>query len=148
MKTKCILGISDQITKLATALYWLLFKMKQSSNTLYHTYPLDITKRTIEFACSWPSHVNPSAAGQMFHLSPVPDPSSRARSFFTSVQLFGPIETSVEPADGLLAIISSDQVLLLRIEALATHMGLQAIDLRAEMAALATPMGATKPNIR
>ena len=84
----------------------------------------------------------------MFHLSPCPEPISRAHAFFKQLKLFGPLDSSHEPAEGLLAIISSDQVLLLRIEALACHFEVQHGDLRAVMAELATPLGATKPNIR
>ena len=79
---------------------------------------------------------------------PCAEPGLRARTFFNSIRLFGPIDSSHQPAEGLLAIISSDQVLLLRIEVLALHVGIAHCDFRAEMAKRATPLGVTKPNIR
>ena len=111
-------------------------------------YPLDTSKRVIEFTCSWPSESKSDEFGQLFHVSPGAEPSLRARTFFNSIRLFGPIDFSHEPAEGLLAIISSDQVLLLRIEVLALHFGVLHGAFRAELATLATPLGATKPNIR
>ena len=140
--------ISDPVERLSQALFWQITKIRLTNAISSHLYPLDSVKRAIEFTCSWPSESKSDSFGQLFHISPCAEPGLRASTFFDSIRLFGPIEFPQQPADGLIAIISSDQVLLLRIEVLAAHFGIAHCDFRAEMAKRATSLDVTKPNIR